>query len=368
MAGPSAHAKEAAKKLAPRDALVRVGQVYLDVRNRRLYFLDAVARQLHREGIPFTPASLRRQDAYTASGQQILAADLPLMAAWRTGSPCGAQFLVPRTGSSWWQVAWKAAPYRNKHGKLLAILGAVWCAPPEPDWQRLAELAHDLRSPLAALQMLSPILKEMPEADENLQKVLHASQAAAERAAEIAHDLLEHCRGPAGNRARRKSTWFALEPFVTALASEQALAAKGKGLELRVDVSPVNDWEIYADRVALGRVLANLLSNAVRYTNCGQIVLRARWRLLADDQVLCLGVKDTGPGIADHEQEEIFEPFQRGRAGRESSHLGSGLGLYVVCRLAEELGMRVEVCSQFGKGSTFEVLVPTTLVRPRLAR
>jgi signal transduction histidine kinase len=118
------------------------------------------------------------------------------------------------------------------------------------------------------------------------------------------------------------------------------------------------------DRVRLGRLLANLLVNAVRYTpQDGRVELKASWRDGSQGQVLALSVLDTGPGISQEEQESIFQPYERGQAGRDSDSGGSGLGLAVVDRLVEELALELEVYSEYGRGSAFHLLVPTYMLR-----
>ena len=78
---------------------------------------------------------------------------------------------------------------------------------------------------------------------------------------------------------------------------------------------------------------------------------------------MALSVVDTGRGIPPEEQESIFQPFERGKAGKESDSGGSGLGLAVVDRLVEELGLELEVYSEYGRGSAFHLLVPAAILR-----
>ena len=124
-------------------------------------------------------------------------------------------------------------------------------------------------------------------------------------------------------------------------------------------------WEVHTDGTRLGRLLANLLANAVHYTQSGGVELKASWR---DDeggkrQGLALVVSDTGPGISQEEQESIFEPFRRGKGGKESDSSGSGVGLAVVDRLVEELELALEVFSEYGRGSAFELILPLRFLR-----
>jgi signal transduction histidine kinase len=227
----------------------------------------------------------------------------------------------------------------------------------------MAELAHDLRSPLQSLRLLCEIMTQMPQADVELRKNLGSIQEVADRAVQIALDLLDHCRGPRQRRPDTYRPWFAVEPFLQALAAEQRVTAQAKGLTLIADFQDLQGWEMQLDRVRLGRVLANLLSNAVCYTPSGRVDFGARWRFESGEQELVLSVTDTGAGISQEEQESIFQPFERGRAGKESDSGGSGLGLAVVDRLVEELGLELDVYSEYGRGSSFELLVPARFLR-----
>src|SRR5262249_5045124 len=153
-----------------------------------------------------------------------------------------------------------------------------------------------------------------------------------------------------------KREWVALEPFLGVLATEQAVSAKHKSLTLASNVAATREWEAFTDRVRLGRLLSNLLVNAICYTTTGQVEFTAAWR---DDHTgrdggqsagrkLALSIVDTGAGITREEQESIFQPFERGRAGKEGDSGGSGLGLAIVDRLVEELGLELEVYSEYG--------------------
>jgi two-component system phosphate regulon sensor histidine kinase PhoR len=102
----------------------------------------------------------------------------------------------------------------------------------------------------------------------------------------------------------------------------------------------------------------------VRYTPAGgQVNLGARFEHRDGARVLVLEVKDTGVGIAEHEHESIFNPFERGQTGRDNDSGGSGVGLSVVDRLTQELGLACEVQSAAGQGSRFRVVVPAQLLR-----
>jgi anti-sigma regulatory factor (Ser/Thr protein kinase) len=343
---------------------IRVGHFFVDVPRRSLRFLNHTAEQLHNEGIPVLAADLASGALRTVSGDAATSADLPIYTAWRDGKPAEAHFLLTRPGGAVWRVAWSASPLWGPNGRLDGVLATVSCGSQPPDPDRLAELSHDLRSPLQALRLQCTVIERLAKSGKDLTEALDVMRKATERAVQLASELLDCCRGPAPRSQPATPNWFTLEPFLKGLADEQAVAAQAKGLSLIAELAAARGLEIRSDPVRLGRLLANLLVNAVRYTARGRIALRAGWRDERGERLLEVSVIDTGPGIAEEEQESIFQLGERGKAGQDSDSGGSGLGLAVVDRLGEELGLRVEVDSVWGRGSTFSVLVPEALLRP----
>jgi signal transduction histidine kinase len=350
---------------------IRIGQVYLDVQRQLLHCLNTTAQQLLMEGVPFTSADLARQPLRTTDGRDVEKDDMPLLRAWRKNQPVDATFLLPREPGPPMQLRWTASPVRSKSGKVSGILGTVIAGPVEPDWQVLAGLSHDLRTPLQSLGLLVELAEGAQQEPAELSELLARIRASAERGIGIAQDLLQWCRGPVqeGGLLSERS-WVALEPFLTSLAAEQQVAARHKSLALVANVAATHGWEANTDRVRMGRLLSNLLVNAIRYTTTGQVEFTASWR---DDRnprngsppgrKLALSIVDTGAGISLEEQESIFQPFERGKAGKDSDSGGSGLGLAVVDRLVEELGLELEVYSEYGRGSAFHLLLPPMSLR-----
>lgn len=342
----------------------RVGHFYLDVRKRLLYCLNETARDLVREGVPVLRHDLARQPLSTLAGEAVTADDLPVHRVWQHGAPCEATFVLARPGAAPQHLTWSAAPLSDAEG-LRGVVATVSVGPPEPDWEELAGLAHDLRTPLQALRLLVPMLEGTPLLHPEAHAVLDRIRTAADRALSIGMDLLEWARGPTLGPHRVERDWFPLAPFLTELATEQLPPARRKGIEMTLDLAAAEGLEVHTDRVRLGRLLSNLLSNAVRYTSAGRVVFSATWREDAAGQreALSLAVVDTGAGLSAEDQESIFQPYERGKAGREGDSGGSGVGLAVVDRLVKDLGLTLEVFSEFGRGSTFELLLPPTALR-----
>lgn len=376
---PSLHAQPGAKTFSNPDGSLRVGHVYLETGSRQLRWLNDAARQLHAEGVPVAPADLDEHPLQTPEGRTIEPAELPLVKAWREGQAQEATFLLTRPGGRLEQVHWTASPLVGDGDAVVAVFGTFTVGPPEPNWQVLAGLAHDLRTPLQSMQLFMALLDNDALSPE-MREVSGMIRLAAERASAIARDLLEWCRSPAQSGRGPERTLFALEPFLKGLVDEHVLAAERKSLALVSRCEAVAGWEVYTDRVRLGRLLSNLLSNAVRYTQHGRIEFTAQWREVAPTRgeqdpfggaesvrkrkpSLLLSVVDTGVGIAAEEQESIFQPFERGRgASQEQESGGSGLGLAVVDRLVEELGLALEVYSVFGQGSAFDLVIPSRML------
>jgi len=118
---------------------------------------------------------------------------------------------------------------------------------------------------------------------------------------------------------------------------------------------------VRSDIQLLARILRNLLSNAIRYTTTGRVVLGCR----RHRQRLSIEVWDTGIGIAENKLEEIFQEFKRGDVQRPNQDRGLGLGLAIVEKIAGILGHKVSVRSWPGKGSMFSIEVPVTLSAPK---
>jgi signal transduction histidine kinase len=295
-------------------------------------------------------------------GQPVTAEQLPLIQALLLDHSVERRFVLVREGMPDLYLLWSATPQKEK-GSIVGVFGSIYSGPKEPDWKVMAGLAHDLSTPLNALNLLASLIDRQCFSDADLRESLGDMRAAIGRALEVGNELLSYCRRPAAKETGLKTSWFELEPFIEGLLREQLAAAQEKNLTLTTSIAPARGWEVKSDRARLGRLLSNLIVNAIRYTYSGGVHVTAEWRMGRNGKTLFLGVVDTGTGIPSDEQESIFQPFERGHATREDDSGGSGLGLAVVDNLKEELGLELKVESEFGRGSAFFLLLPEPILR-----
>ena len=214
----------------------------------------------------------------------------------------------------------------------------------------LAAASHDLRQPLHALSIYSAVLAADPAPDMQREVAANIDQIVRSLGS-LLHGMLDLSRLSAGLYVSEKQR-FSLEDLVSGVCAEYERVAADKGLELQRDLTPIR---LIGDSVVVGRIVRNLVNNAVKYTDQGCI--RVATQLGFEDGVSAaiISVSDSGRGIPATEQSRVFEEFyQLDNPGRDRSK-GVGLGLAIVQRLCEIAGARISLQSEPGEGSRFEV-------------
>jgi PAS domain S-box-containing protein len=213
----------------------------------------------------------------------------------------------------------------------------------------LAAAGHDLSQPLQAIAMFASALKSQlsdPEGRESIDAIQQSLRAADE----LLSALLEVARLDAGTLKPQPQV-FAVFDLLERIETSYAPQAREKGLAFRIVPCSL---PVVSDPALLGRILGNLVSNAIRYTERGTVLVGCRRR----GQMLRIEVWDTGVGIPESNWGAIFEEFyQIGNPERDRKR-GLGLGLAIVDRLAKLLGHGIELRSWVGRGSMFAVVVP----------
>lgn len=212
----------------------------------------------------------------------------------------------------------------------------------------VAAAVHDLLQPLNAARMFVSVLRGHLADDAGRQAADNIEGALAAQDAILA-SLLDIARMESGQLQPRVQD-FTLAPLLDALLREFGILAHSRGLELR-GVSTT--CTVRSDEALLRRILQNYLSNAIRYTRQGRILLGCR----RDGAHLRIEVHDQGPGIPESLQREIFEEFRRLNEGHGNDR-GAGLGLAIVERIGRVLSHPIGLRSHLGRGSVFWVTVP----------
>ena len=216
----------------------------------------------------------------------------------------------------------------------------------------LGNMSHEIRTPMNAIMGLARLLEEAPLGPRERAHVAHIRTASAALLG-ILSDLLDYARSDAGQLALEHLP-FQLDATLQAIAVVMAPAARAKGIETVFAVAPEAPRSLRGDPARLEQVLLNLVGNAVRCTDSGQVVLSVGLAARSPGRVrLGFAVVDTGIGIAPSEQARLFEPFVQGGdiAGRKQA--GIGLGLSIARRLVALMGGTLTVDSRPGQGAAF---------------
>ena len=217
----------------------------------------------------------------------------------------------------------------------------------------LAAASHDLRQPLHALSLFAADLQRQVRSGINQDQGRLAEQIAASTSVlgELLDSLLDISRlDVAGIKPEIRA--FPLNPIFERLNNSFRRAAADRNLTLRF--RPTRQW-LASDPVMIERILANLISNALRYTPIGgRVLVAARKR----GEEVRVEIRDNGVGIAPENQAAIFAEFYQVDNVAREQNKGLGLGLSIVDRLTHALGVRLNLCSQLGEGTSFALSIP----------
>ncbi len=212
----------------------------------------------------------------------------------------------------------------------------------------VAGMTHELRTPLNSILGYAQILRKAGLTESTRQGALRTIERSGEHLMGLIDGLLDLARIEAG-RLRLDPSPLPLHEFLDDVVRMVAPQAQAKGLAFELKTLGRMPTWVQADAKRLRQILLNLLSNAIRFTDHGEVTLRVDARR----EVLRFEVVDTGIGIAPQDLDRIFLPFERGSAGRRNSTPGTGLGLTITHLLTELMGGELSVQSVQGQGSVF---------------
>ena len=229
----------------------------------------------------------------------------------------------------------------------------------------IANLSHELKTPLTAIRGFSETLLDQPQAGpEFTQKYL---EIIFRHAADLSH-LMDNLLNLSKIESGKEEVLYegvSLKHFVDRLLERFATQASVKKIKIHNEILETKEM-LQADPTKLNQILTNLLDNALKYTpEQGQIWIRGSRDDPADRPYYIIEVEDTGPGISKQDQERIFERFYRVDKARSRDTGGAGLGLSIVKHLVELHGGEISVESVPGRGSKFKIIFPQAVAAPR---
>ncbi|WP_066838853.1 ATP-binding protein [Rufibacter ruber] len=218
----------------------------------------------------------------------------------------------------------------------------------------LANMSHEIRTPLQAILGFSEQIKAQQTPSKLAVEAIHQS---SEHLLHIVNEVLDYSRISSGKFSFEQRE-FNLHQLVTEVIEAMQLPTRKKLLKLALVYELEGRRQLVGDPFRLRQILFNLLGNAIKFTEAGQVTLTVSGTHPGDAAMVCFEVRDTGIGIPAHKLETIFDAFRQADAAVARTHGGTGLGLSIVKALTEGQGGTVQVQSVAGEGTAFRVQLP----------
>ncbi|WP_438946042.1 ATP-binding protein [Sediminibacterium sp.] len=226
----------------------------------------------------------------------------------------------------------------------------------------LANMSHEIRTPLNGIIGTIDLLQHTPLNTEQ-EELMLSLKSSSTHLLEIVNDVLDISKIEADKLELFEGPCN-LENIiqqVTAISSPRLISLK-KNITLSAAVQPGVESEIIADESRIKQVLINLVGNAIKFTETGEIKLEVNANMIDESlQELHFAVSDTGIGISEDNIQSLFIPFTQIDSTATRKHSGTGLGLSICRKIIEEMGGRIWVESELGKGSTFRFIIPVQI-------
>jgi len=222
----------------------------------------------------------------------------------------------------------------------------------------LANMSHEMRTPLHGVIGMLQLARDGETSPQRIRQ-LDMAQRSAESLLGTIDDILDFSRIEA-RRIELEPVYFSVRGWMNETMKPLGITAAAKSLGLAYIVNADVPDSVWGDSLRLRQIVINLVGNAIKFTQAGEIAIRVSLAEATKDKArLAFEVRDTGAGIIASQRESIFQPFTQGDAARTRGAGGTGLGLAIVARLVEAMGGTIDLESEPGKGSAFRFVIPT---------
>ncbi|MFP4368304.1 MAG: PAS domain S-box protein [Candidatus Kapaibacterium sp.] len=221
----------------------------------------------------------------------------------------------------------------------------------------LANMSHEIRTPMNAILGFAELLREYNLQDERLSEYVRGIAVSGKNLLNLINDILDLSKIESGKMDINYEP-VNLDNIYTELQQIFSLKVQKKGIDLRINHPEDIPKKLFLDEVRIRQVLFNLVGNAVKFTEKGYVELETNVKLIENTPgkyELIFRIKDTGIGIPENQQNEIFEPFRQREGQSVRKYGGTGLGLTITRRLVEMMGGTISLKSSPGSGSVFTV-------------